>query len=149
MKTLKLFTVLVLLVSVHASADAEQSIQDLNKAKSAVLTLPSMETVRYNDGDANDKALKKAYTVLDKAVAAMKESKDDQTLMDDIVSLSAEMIKKDPSGDAVWSILDLYKDKKLKPSFTKAVSKLPAKERSFFMKVLEGKLREDSGAGNG
>jgi hypothetical protein len=141
MKNSILYSVIVILISIHAgAAEADDLIIPLQDAKKSVQSLPSLGDQRYQP--AEEKKLSKAYDTLREAQEIfVTKAPEDELLAENMVLLANEMIKKDPSADALDYIFKAYK--KSPPLIQKAIKKIPASDLPAFRKSWEGRIEYD------
>ncbi|UYL09751.1 hypothetical protein B9G69_004075 [Bdellovibrio sp. SKB1291214] len=157
MKNVLVLALLFSLISFKALAvSADDSLMELKTAEKIIATLPDMGEYKPKDKD-NDKVVKdqdKAFRIIEDAVKAFQESPEDQLLLEQILLVTSQMNKKDPTrwgSELVSPLVDkdrpefkknpaLFKTRTEKVE--KALKKLPPKDAADLKKSIQNVLRE-------
>lgn len=157
MKNILVLALLFSLISFKALAvSADDSLIELKTAEKIIATLPNMGEYKPKDkdGDKVTKDQDKAFKIIEDAVKAFQESPEDQLLLEQILLVTSQMNKKDPTqwaSELVSPLVDKdRKEFKNKPAafkartekVEKALKKLPPKDAADLKKSIQNVLRE-------
>ena len=143
MKIIRIVSILSLLFSLSAKAEAVDLMTQLHEAKQVVKALPASD-VRYTD--KQEKTLRDFYKLLAKANDQFIKE-EDPVLLDLMVELASNCLKKDASSDSVYKIFPSYK--KNPDAFNNSIKRLSPKDAATMKKVVQGLINDDEGTGNG